>query len=90
MGGAQPTIVAPPHPSMTRESRRPNFRDSLSGQPHVRSQRDKWVVRIDGIDTETGNSRPRQLGTYTSKRAATRAASEFASQRDTSKPSCSD
>jgi integrase len=54
-----------------------------SGQPHVRSQRDKWVVRIDGIDTETGNSRPRQLGTYTSKRAATRAASEFASHRDT-------
>ena len=33
MGGAQPTIVAPPHPSMTRESRRPNFRDSLSVQP---------------------------------------------------------
>jgi len=31
MGSAQPTNVAPPHPSMTRESRRPNFRDSLSG-----------------------------------------------------------
>ena len=54
-----------------------------SGQPHVRSQRDKWVVRIDGIDTETGKGRPRQLGTYTSKRAATKAASEFAAQRDT-------
>ncbi len=35
-----------------------------TGQPTVRKQRDKWVVRIDGIDTETGKHRPRQLGTY--------------------------
>ena len=35
-----------------------------TGQPTVRKQRDKWVVRVDGIDTETGNHRPRQLGTY--------------------------
>ncbi|MCU1399399.1 MAG: integrase family protein, partial [Acidimicrobiales bacterium] len=54
-----------------------------SGQPKVRQQRDKWVVRIDGIDTITGNDRPRQLGTYPSKRAATKAASEFAAKRDT-------
>ena len=25
-----------------------------TGQPTVRKQRDKWVVRVDGIDTETG------------------------------------
>lgn len=30
-----------------------------------------------------GRSRPRQLGTYTSKRAATKAATEFAAQRET-------
>jgi hypothetical protein len=40
------------------------------GQPTVRQQRDKWVVRVDGIDTETGKQRPRQLGTYSSKRTA--------------------
>ena len=40
------------------------------GQPTVRKQRDKWVVRIDGIDTATGNHRPRQLGTYASQRSA--------------------
>jgi integrase len=40
------------------------------GQPTVRKQRDKWVVRIDGIDTATGKHRPRQLGTYASRRSA--------------------
>jgi integrase len=40
------------------------------GQPTVRKQRDKWVVRIDGIDTATGKHRPRQLGTYASQRSA--------------------
>ena len=35
-----------------------------TGQPTVRKQRDKWVVRVDGIDTATGKHRPRQLGTY--------------------------
>jgi hypothetical protein len=29
----------------------------------VRKQRDKWVVRVDGIDTVTGKHRPRQIGT---------------------------
>ena len=33
-----------------------------TGQPTVRQQRDKWVVRVDGIDTETGRVRPRQIG----------------------------
>jgi integrase len=44
------------------------------GQPTVRKQRDKWVVRVDGIDTETGRHRPRQLGTYPSQRSALKAA----------------
>jgi integrase len=41
-----------------------------TGAPTVRKQRDKWVVRVDGIDTATGKHRPRQLGTYASQRAA--------------------
>jgi hypothetical protein len=32
-----------------------------TGHPTVRKQRDKWVVRVDGIDTATGKHRPRQL-----------------------------
>jgi hypothetical protein len=48
-----------------------------TGRPTVRQQRDKWVVRVDGIDTESGKARPRQLGTFRSRRAAQRAASEF-------------
>ena len=49
-----------------------------TGQPTVRKQRDKWVVRLDGIDTETGQHRPRQLGTYASQRSARTAAAKFA------------
>jgi integrase len=45
-----------------------------TGQPTVRKQRDRWVVRVDGIDTETGKHRPRQLGTYASQRSALRGA----------------
>lgn len=45
-----------------------------TGTPTVRKQRDKWAVRVDGIDTETGRHRPRQLGTYQSQRAARSAA----------------
>ena len=45
-----------------------------TGQPTVRKQRDKWVVRVDGIDTVTGKHRPRQLGTYPSQRSAKAAA----------------
>jgi integrase len=45
-----------------------------TGQPTVRRQRDKWVVRVDGIDTATGKHRPRQLGTYPSQRSALTAA----------------
>jgi integrase len=49
-----------------------------SGRPTVRKQRDKWVVRVDGIDTETGRQRPRQLGTYSSKRSAVAASRSVA------------
>ena len=45
-----------------------------TGAPTVRKQRDKWVVRVDGIDNATGKHRPRQLGTYPSRRAALAAA----------------
>lgn len=45
-----------------------------TGTPTVRKQRDKWVVRVDGIDTETGRHRPKQLGTFRSQRAAVGAA----------------
>ena len=44
------------------------------GQPTVRKQRDKWTVRIDGIDTATGKERPRQIGTYASQQRARRGA----------------
>jgi Tol biopolymer transport system component len=47
-----------------------------TGQPTVRRQRDKWVVRIDGIDTTTGKVRPKQIGTYASQRTAQAAARE--------------
>ena len=43
------------------------------GRPVVLQQRDRWVVRIDGIDTASGVVRPRQLGTFRSKRAAQQA-----------------
>jgi len=41
-----------------------------TGQPTVRKQRDKWVVRVDGIDTVTGKHRPKQVGSYPSQRSA--------------------
>ena len=49
-----------------------------TGRPTVRQQRDNWVVRVDGIDTETGKHRPRQLGTFKSRRTAQAAATSFA------------
>jgi hypothetical protein len=54
-----------------------------TGRPIVRQQRDKWVVRVDGIDTESGKDRPRQLGTYPSQRAARRALAELLERGDT-------
>jgi hypothetical protein len=36
-----------------------------TGAAAVRKQRGRWVVRIDGLDTETGQKRPRQLGRTT-------------------------
>ena len=51
-----------------------------TGQPIVRQQRDRWVVRIDGIETTTGKVRPRQIGTYSSRRAAQKAATSAAAE----------
>jgi integrase len=48
-----------------------------TGHPTVRRQREKWVVRVDGIDTVTGRRRPRQLGSYSSLRAARSAAASM-------------
>lgn len=45
-----------------------------TGQPVVRQQRGRWVVRVDGVETETGKARPRQIGTYPSQRSAQAAA----------------
>ena len=46
-----------------------------TGRPTLRQQREKWVVRVDGIDTESGKHRPRQLGTFTSRSERAGAAS---------------
>ena len=51
-----------------------------TGEPLVRRQRDKWVVRVDGVDTQTGRHHPRQLGTYTSKRSAEQHARALAAE----------
>lgn len=48
-----------------------------TGSPIVRKQRDKWVVRVDGVDTATGKHKPKQLGTYKSQRSALAAAREM-------------
>jgi len=50
-----------------------------TGSPTVRKQRDKWVVRVDGLDTVTGKHKPKQLGTYKSQRSALAAAREMCS-----------
>ena len=47
-----------------------------TGSPIGRKQRDKWVVRVDGVDTVTGKHKPKQLGTYKSQRSALKAARE--------------
>lgn len=47
-----------------------------TGRPTVQRHRDRWVVRVDGVNTETGRRRPRQLGTYPSQRAARNAAAD--------------
>src|SRR5579871_5428676 len=60
------------HPVFTWRPRGMGWKPT--GDPVVRRQRAKWVVRVEGIDTETGKRRPRQLGTYDSRRAAATAA----------------
>ena len=52
----------------------------MTGRPTVRQQRGKWVVRVDDVDTATGKPRPRQIGTYPSRRAAAVAASAAAAR----------
>lgn len=49
-----------------------------TSHPTVQQQRDKWVVRVDGIDTVSGARKPRQLGTYRSRQSAQAAASAHA------------
>jgi integrase len=49
-----------------------------TGQPTVQRHRERWVVRVAGIDTETGQRRPRQVGTFASRRSAQAAATSFA------------
>jgi len=49
-----------------------------TNHPAVQKQRDKWVVRVDGIDTVSGARKPRQLGTFRSRRSAQAAATSFA------------
>ena len=51
-----------------------------TGRPTVRQHRGLWVVRVVGIDTETVKHRPRQLGTFSSQRAARNAAAEAIEQ----------
>ncbi|MEX0797582.1 MAG: site-specific integrase [Acidimicrobiia bacterium] len=53
-----------------------------TGHPTVQKQRKRWVVRVPGIDTETGRRRPRQVGTFKSRRAAQAAATSFAASGD--------
>ena len=53
-----------------------------TGHPTVQKQRDRWVVRVPGIDTKTGKRRPRQLGTFNSHRSAQSAATSFAASGD--------
>jgi hypothetical protein len=53
-----------------------------TSHPTVQQQRDKWVVRVDGIDTVSGARTPRQLGTFPSRRSARAAASAAAAAGD--------
>ena len=41
-----------------------------SSHPTVEKRCEKWVVSVDGIETETGKHKPRQIGTFNSRRAA--------------------
>jgi integrase len=41
-----------------------------TGEPTIQRQRNHWVVRVAGYDAVTGRRRVRQLGTYSTKKAA--------------------
>ena len=49
-------------------------------EPTVHRQRDNWVVRAGGIDTEASKPRPRQVGTNQSQRATKPALSKAAEE----------
>jgi len=49
-----------------------------TSNPTVQKHRDKWVVRVDGIDAQSGTRKLRQIGTYPSRRSAQSAATAFA------------
>lgn len=51
-----------------------------TGEATVPRPGGKWVVRLDGIDTQTGKHRPRRLGTYQSRRSALAAARTAAAE----------
>jgi len=53
-----------------------------TGHPTVQKQRENWVVRVPGINSETGKRQPRQLGTFSSRRSAQAAATSFAAHGD--------
>lgn len=42
-----------------------------NAEPTVQRQRGRWVVRVSGYDPATGRRRVQQLGTYSTKKAAT-------------------
>ena len=52
-----------------------------TGRPLVRQQCDKWIVRVDGLDTESGRRRQQQLGTYKSRSAGQMAAGDTGTDR---------
>lgn len=49
-----------------------------TGLATLRKQRERWTVCIEGLVLESGTTRPRNLGTYSPRRGAQAAASEFA------------
>lgn len=42
-----------------------------NAEPTVQRQRGRWVLRVSGYDPATGRRRVQQLGTFSTKKAAT-------------------
>jgi len=51
-----------------------------TGHPTVRKQRDKWTVRVDGNDTETGKHRPHHLAEIGADRCGRKPPAQTSSQ----------